>query len=197
MNWTSYNPVEFEGVTYGQKDIEFRRFLDLPSVVDPIRLEIAMNAGKNRQAPFGLLRHRGWTVVDPAEVCPDLDSYRRYIATSRGEWSVAKHGYVIAQPGWFSCRSACYLAAGRPVVVEDTGHGSTIPTGDGVLTFSSPEEAVDSLRRVDGDIERHARTARDIAHEYFDSARVLNDLLARTPKRSTSVMPPAAGTERA
>jgi hypothetical protein len=181
MNWTSYNPVELAGVTYGQKDIEFRRFLDLPSAVDPIRLEIAMNAGKNRQAPFGLLRRRGWTIVDPAEVCADIDSYRRYVTTSRGEWSVAKHGYIAGAAGWFSCRSACYLAAGRPVVVQDTGFGSTIPTGEGILAFSSPEEAADNLRAVDGDIDRHARAAQDIAAEYFDSTRVLDDLLSRVP----------------
>jgi hypothetical protein len=179
MNWTSYNPVEFEGVRYGQKDIEFRRFLDLPSAVDPIRLEIAMSPGHNRQAPLRLLRDRGWRIVDPTEVCPDLDSYRRYITTSRGEWSVAKHGYVIGSPGWFSCRSACYLAAGRPVVVQDTGLESVMPTGEGVVTFSCPEEAADALRAVDGHTERHARAAREIAAEYFDSARVLNDLLAR------------------
>jgi hypothetical protein len=181
MNWTSYNPVELAGVTYGQKDIEFRRFLDLPSAVDPIRLEIAMNAGKNRQAPFGLLRRRGWTIVDPAEVCADIDSYRRYVTTSRGEWSVAKHGYIAGAAGWFSCRSACYLAAGRPVVVQDTGFGSTIPTGEGILAFSSPEEAADNLRAVNGDIDRHARAAQDIAAEYFDSTRVLDDLLSRVP----------------
>jgi hypothetical protein len=184
MNWTSYNPVEFEGVSYGQKDIEFRRFLDLPSAVDPIQLEVAMSPGKNRQAPLQLLRHRGWRIVDPNEVCPDLDSYRRYITTSRGEWSVAKHGYVIGSPGWFSCRSACYLAAGRPVVVEDTGLESVVPTGVGVLTFSTLEEAADALRAVNGDIERHARAAREIAAEYFDSAHVLNDLLARVPNGS-------------
>lgn len=183
MNWTSYSSIEFEGVNYGQKDIEFRRFLDLPAAVVPIRLEIAMNRGKNNQAPLGLLRHRGWTIVDPADVCSDLDSYRRYVATSRGEWSIAKHGYVAGAPGWFSCRSACYLAAGRPVVVEDTGSAS-IPTGEGVVTFSTPQEAVEGLRAVDSDIRRHARAAREIAGEYFDSARVLGDLLARTPSGS-------------
>jgi len=186
MNWTSYNPVELNGVSYGQKDIEFRRFLDLPSAVDPIRFEIAMSPGKNRQAPLGLLRRRGWSVVDPAEVCPDIDSYRRYILRSRGEWSVAKHGYVVGAPGWFSCRSACYLAAGRPVVVQDTGFGSVIPTGQGVLTFRTPEEAADALREVDGDIRRHAQCARKIAAEYFDSARVLHDLLARVPSGTSA-----------
>ena len=179
MNWTSYKPVQFEGVTYGQKDVEFRRFLDLPSAVEPIRLEVAMSSGKNRRAPLGMLRHRGWRIVDPAETCPDLDSYRRYVATSRGEWSVAKHAYVVGAPGWFSCRSACYLAAGRPVVVEDTGLGGVIPTGEGVVTCTDLEEAAEQLRAVDGDIVRHASAAREIAVEYFDSARVLDDLLAR------------------
>jgi hypothetical protein len=133
--------------------------------------------------------------VDPAEVCPDLDSYRRYVASSRGEWSIAKHGYVVGAPGWFSCRSACYLAAGRPVVVQDTGFGTTIPLGEGVVTFSSFEEAVDGLRRVDGDIARHSRTAREIAREYFDSARVLGDLLGRVSTHGIRARHVSVGSE--
>lgn len=200
MNWTSYKPVELDGVTYGQKDIEFRRFLDLPFAVDPIRLEIAMGPGRNRRAPLGLLRRRGWTVVDPGEVCPDIDAYRRYVASSRGEWSVAKHGYVAGAPGWFSGRSACYLASGRPVVVEDTGLASVVPTGEGVLTFCSPDEAADRLHAVDGDIGRHARAARDIATEYFDSDRVLDDLLRtafRGDRAPRDGKPAGAGRGRA
>ncbi|MGY1737097.1 hypothetical protein [Geodermatophilus sp. SYSU D00684] len=196
MNWTSYNPVEFEGVRYGQKDVEFRRFLDLPSAVDPIRIEIAMSPGRNAQAPLGLLRRRGWTIVDPAETCPDLDSYRRYVVASRGEWSVAKHGYVTGAPGWFSCRSACYLAAGRPVVVQDTGFGSVIPTGEGVLAFTTPEEAADGLRALDGDLPRHARAAREIAAEYFDAVRVLDALLTRIPGTAAQPAPPDAAAGR-
>jgi hypothetical protein len=177
MNWTSYNPVVYNGQTYGQKDTEFLRFLELPSLVTPTRLEIAVNEGKTRRTPRSLLTHKGWGVVDPALVCPDFDSYRQYIESSKAEWSVAKNGYVIGQAGWFSCRSACYLAAGRPVVVQDTGFGPVLPAGEGVLTFTSLEETVAAIREVETDYARHAQAARDIARTYFDSDKVLTRLL--------------------
>jgi len=181
MNWASYNPVTFEGRTYGQKDVEFMRFLDLPARVTP-QLEIAARGSGRRQLPDGLLNHlryKGWNVVDPSEVCSDLDGYRRYIEGSMGEWSVAKNGYVEGQPGWFSCRSACYLAAGRPVVVQDTGFSKVLPVGDGLSCFSSLEEAADAIQRVTVDYERQSRAARAIADEYFGSDRVLVDLLEK------------------
>jgi hypothetical protein len=178
MNWTSYRPVEFGGVRYGQKDEELRRFMDLPRHVD-VPLELALASGKTARAPVELLRHRGWKVVNPGVACPDLDAYRAYLQRSRGEWSVAKHGYVVGRAGWFSCRSACYLAAGRPVVVEDTGFDAVLPVGDGLLAFSTLEEAVDALEQVESKYEHHARAARTIAEEYFDADRVLASLVER------------------
>ncbi|MCK8602494.1 glycosyltransferase [Desulfoferrobacter suflitae] len=177
MNWTSYNPVVYAGQTYGQKDIEFLRFVDLPRLVSPTVLELAVNEGKTRHTPRSLLAHKGWKVVDPAVVCPDFDSYRRYIESSKGEWSVAKNGYVVGQAGWFSCRSACYLAAGRPVIVQDTGFRPVLPVGEGLLAFSSIEQAVSAIRQVEADYERHARTARAIAETCFDANKVLSRLL--------------------
>ena len=179
MNWTSYNPIEYEGVTYGQKNVEFERFLDLPSKVAPQRLEIAVNSGRTKKAPLELLAHRGWEVVDPSVVCADLDAYRQYVVTSKAEWSVAKNGYVVGQCGWFSCRSACYLAAGRPVVVQDTGFTSVLPTGRGILAFTTMDEAKDAIESVNESYESHARAGLDISREYFDSDKVLMDLLAR------------------
>lgn len=179
MNWSSYNDVEFAGRRYGQKDVEFRRFLNLPSRT-AAALEVAMASGKNARAPYDLLRHRGWSIVDPAVACPDLDSYRRYLQTSRGEWSVAKSGYVQGRSGWFSCRSACYLAAGRPVIAQDTGFSDVIPTGEGLLAFGTVEEAVGALADVEADYRRHAEAAREIAAAHFDSTRVLESLLDRS-----------------
>jgi hypothetical protein len=124
-----------------------------------------------------LLAYKGWNVADPAVVCPDLDSYRQYIESSKAEWSVAKNGYVVGQPGWFSCRSACYLAAGRPVIVQDTGFGSVLPVGEGLLSFTTLEEAVAAIREVDADYARHAKAARAIAETYFDAALVLTRLV--------------------
>lgn len=177
MNWTSYKPVVFNGQTYGQKDTEFFRFIDLPVLVAPVVLELAVNEGKTRHTPRSLLTHKGWRVVDPAVVCPDFESYRRYIESSKGEWSVAKNGYVVGQAGWFSCRSACYLAAGRPVVVQDTGFHPVLPVGEGLLAFSSVDEAVAALREVEVNYPRHARAAREIAVSFFDAEKVLTRLL--------------------
>jgi hypothetical protein len=177
MNWTSYKPVEYGNRTYGQKDVEFMRFCKLPSLVAPTSLEIAVNTGKTKRTPRELLAHNGWQIVDPDQVCPDLDTYRSYIESSKAEWSVAKNGYVVGQAGWFSCRSACYLAAGRPVAVQDTGFGAAIPVGEGLLSFDTVEEATAAVRDIEANYERHAKAARELAVEYFDSAKVLTRLI--------------------
>jgi hypothetical protein len=177
MNWTSYKAIEYGGKTYGQKDSEFRRFLDLPALVAPTVLELAINEGKTQRTPHRLLAHKGWRLADPARVCPDFDSYRSYIQSSKAEWSVAKNGYVVGQAGWFSCRSACYLAAGRPTIVQETGFSKVLPTGEGLLPFTTVAEAVNAIRAVEGDYARHARAARAIAETCFDSAPVLTRLI--------------------
>jgi hypothetical protein len=177
MNWTSYRPVQFNGQSYGQKDQELRRFLDLPRAVEPIQLELALAAGRTDRAPYDLLRRHGWRLADPDVVCADIEAYARYIKGSRGEWSVAKNAYVVGAPGWFSCRSACYLAAGRPVVVQDTGFPEVIPTGLGVVAFEDAATAAQGVRDVDGDWARHSTAARELAAEYFDARRVLARLL--------------------
>jgi hypothetical protein len=177
MNWTSYKPVDWHGLRLQQKDIEFERFLDLPGKVRPTVLEIALAEGKTRHPPRDRLSGAGWRIVDPSLVCPDPASYRDYIAGSMGEWSVAKNGYVNPPSGWFSCRSACYLACARPVVLQDTGFSSVLPVGVGLLPFSSLDEATEAIREVESNWERHSRAARAIAEQYFDSARVLDRLV--------------------
>ena len=176
MNWTSYKPVEHAGRTYGQKDTEFMSYLDPPSVVD-VQLEVAMAEGKMSRPPRELLKYRGWNVVDSDEVCPDMDSYRDYVRSSMGQWSVAKGGYVAGQSGWFSCRSACYLAAGRPVVVQDTGFSDVLPTGRGLFAFHNPEEAAAAIEAIVSDYDSHAWAAREIAEAYFDSGPILQRLV--------------------
>jgi hypothetical protein len=135
----------------------------------------------------------GWHVVDAGATCLDLDCYRSYIQRSRAEWSVAKNGYVKGRSGWFSCRSACYLAAGRPVVVQDTGFSRVIPTGTGVLTFNTLEEATAAVAEVEAHYDRHSRAAREIATTYFDSDKVLVDLVehAMTADSPTPLAPVA------
>ncbi len=177
MNWTSYKNITYEGKSYGQKDLEFMQFLDLPSMVTPTVLEMAIGSGKTRQTPRDLLIHKGWKLVDPLEVCLDFDGYRHYIESSKAEWTVAKNGYVQGQAGWFSGRSACYLAAGRPVVVQDTGFAPVVPTGEGILTFRTLEEAAAGIEEVNGNYQRHAKAACAVAEEYFDSDKVLAKLI--------------------
>ena len=189
MNWTSYKPLEYAGRSFGQKDVEFRDYLDLPSRVPNSVLEIAVNSGKTKRTPVDLLRNRGWRVVHPDVVCPDMDSYREYIRTSKAEWSVAKNGYVQGDSGWFSCRSACYLASGRPVVLQDTGFSRVLPCGEGILAFTSLDEAVAGIQEVDNSYPRHSEAAAALASTFFDSNRVLSDLL----DRAYSASAPRAG----
>ncbi len=177
MNWTSHNPVEYGGVRYGLKDEEFRAYLDLPSLVAPTVLELAMASGKNQPPPRALLEHKGWKLVDPNRVCPDLDSFRNYIESSKAEWSIAKNGYVRGQSGWFSERSARYLAAGRPVIVQETGFSGVLPVGEGILPFRTLDESAKGIREVERNYDRHSRAARMIAEEYFDSDDLLTKLL--------------------
>jgi hypothetical protein len=140
-------------------------------------LELAVDPGKNGQAPLELLSSKGWRLVDPRKTCASLDDYRSYLGSAMAEWSVAKNGYVRARPGWFSERSACYLAAGRPVVLQDTGFSEVLPVGEGIVPFTTLEEAAAGVRDVRERYGRHSEAAREIAAEYFDSNRVLTRLL--------------------
>ena len=199
MNWTSYKPLQYGRRIYGQKDVEFRRFIELPRKVNPTVIEVALSktphlnwqtddkslppavrevvCNQAHWTPSDLLASVGWRVVDPFQVCPDFESYRTYIETSKAEWSVAKHGYVQGQSGWFSCRSACYLAAGRPVIVQDTGFDAVLPVGEGIVSFRTLEEAIAAIREVEAHYTRHAKAARAIAEAYFDSDKVLTRLV--------------------
>jgi hypothetical protein len=154
----------------GNKDKEFLRFLDLPSRTRH-RFELAING------PQDFLRGHGWHTVDAMGVSRSLFDYRAFIQRSRGEFGVAKHAYVSRRSGWFSDRTECYLAAGRPAVVQDTGWSAHLPSGEGLFAFSTPEEALAGLDAVASDPARHARRASAIAREHFDAARVLPTLL--------------------
>jgi len=176
MNWSSYKPKVWEGRTYGQKNLEFNRFRDLPSkTTTPLRL--AMGLGVDGERPAQELRQLGWDLVEPQEVVPDHSAYRSFLTNSRGEWSVAKHGYVEGKTGWFSCRTACYLAAGRPAVVQETGWSRHIPSGRGVLPFTTVEEAAEGLARVSHNYSEHSKAAREIAIEFFEAKKVCQELL--------------------
>ncbi len=176
MNWVSYKPVTHGGETWGQKDVEFGKFFDLPARTSQ-KIELACGLGPGKKRPTDLLLAKGWQIVEPDEKLPDPWTYRDYLAASKGEWSVAKEGYVKSRSGWFSCRSACYLALGRPCVLQDTAWAKVYPTGLGLLAFHTLDEAAAALDRVAGDYENHRRAARRLAEEYFDARRVLDQLL--------------------
>jgi hypothetical protein len=162
------------GVVYKGKSAELERFLDLPAR-SALPIELAMSG----RTPVDRLRGYGWKMVDAYAVSKDPWVYRDYLANSSGEWSVAKNAYVASRSGWFSCRTACYLALGVPAVVQDTGFTHRMPTGEGVLPFATPAEAADAIVRLAADPDRHARAAFDIAREYFASDKVLGRLLER------------------
>ena len=176
MNWASYAPKEFEGQTYGQKDLEFARFTGLPSLTEE-KFVLAMGQGIGQKRPTEALVEQGWTIIEPDVHIPDYASYHDFLTNSKGEWSIAKNGYVRSESGWFSCRSACYLAAGKPVVVQDTGWTAHLPSGDGVLAFTTPDEAAAALAKVSSDYDHHCRAARAYAEEHFDAEKVCAQLL--------------------
>jgi len=177
MNWASYAPKDFQGKKYGQKDIEFERFLDLPQISDE-KFVLAMGHGVGNKRPTEMLESKGWNIIEPDTYLPDYTTYHEFLSHSKGEWSIAKNGYVTSHSGWFSCRSACYLAAGKPVVVQDTGWSDHLPSGDGAIAFSTPEEAAKALDLINKNYNHHSAAARAYAEKHFDAARVCEDLLS-------------------
>src|SRR6185295_4140107 len=166
-------PPTLDGRVYGGKDVEVARFMRLPSRTDET-LEMAI-AGA---APRAELEAAGWRLRDAREVSATMASYRDYLLASRGELSVAKNAYVATRSGWFSTRSAAYLACGKPVVVQDTGFRAYVPTGPGLHAFSTADEAVAALAAIRGDYTRACRHAREVAETCFDATRVCERLIA-------------------
>jgi hypothetical protein len=175
-NWRAYGSIEHQGVFYGQKAHALREFMDLPTKThERLMLALSIHAGEVKD--LAALRANGWELLDPAVVADTPSSYRSFIAGSKGEFGVAKSGYVKGRCGWFSDRSACYLASGRPVLAQDTGFSRYLPTGTGLLSFSTREEAVDKIAALDRDYAAHCRAARALAQEHFDSDKVLTRML--------------------
>ena len=175
MQWDSYATRDYQGRSYGMKSASFGPYLDLPEHT-PMKLELALGSSG---APREQLRAHGWRLRDPLAVTRDPWSYQDFIRHSRGEFSVAKHGYVASKSGWFSERSACYLASGRPVVVQNTGFSALFPVGNGLVPFSDPQQAIESLEAVNADYPQHCEAARAIAENFFDANRVLQSLIDR------------------
>ncbi len=176
-HWRSYGPVTHERVTYGQKAHSFRSIAHLPELTGA-RIAPAIEIHAGDDADREKLELAGWELSDPAEL-RSLAAYERYIEESAGELAVAKHGYVAASTGWFSDRSACYLASGRPVVALDTGLGSHFELGEGLLVGNDADELADAIDRVSADPDRHGRAARRFAEQHLSADAVCASLVAR------------------
>ncbi len=157
-----------------RKCVRYERILDLPSKLPGVSLELTMSGMKDDAQRYA---SHGWIVRDALTVSRDIPGYREYILASTGEFTMAKEQNIRLKSGWFSDRSACYLAAGRPVIVEDTGFDTYLPVGQGVLMFASPDQAQAAIEDVVRAYPRHRRAARQIAEEFFDAGIVLSALL--------------------
>lgn len=175
-NWRGYGSIEYEGRHFGQKAHSMRRFLEVPRRTSE-ELLLALAIHPDEEKDLAALKQNGWNLADPAGVAATPDDYRAFIQASKGEFAIAKSGYVQARSGWFSDRSICYLASGRPVLAQETGFSDVIPTGCGLITFSTEDEAIAGLEAISGNYARHVNAARELAEATFDSARVLKRLL--------------------
>ncbi len=169
-----FGPIEYEGRTYGLRVHEFRKFFPLPHL-SGLPFQVAMDIHAAETGDLAQLRQHGWQLPDPRAVAGDTGSYRHFVQQSRAELMIAKNLYVDTRSGWFSDRSICYLASGRPVLAQNTGW--THPSGAGLIGFSTLDEAVQGAREIAADYPRHSRAARIIAQDCFDSHKVLPRLL--------------------
>jgi hypothetical protein len=186
LNGAAYNTIAtwqnkgkdivYEGKTYyWSKDREFKKFLDLPLRRNvPFELAVGVDARVRK-----LLRAKKWTITDPVDISRELDRYRNYILNSRGEFTVAKDQNIRLRSGWFSDRSACYLAASRPVINQDTGFGNYLPTGKGLFAFNTMDDILSAVDAIESDHMGHCRAARDLATEYFSAEKVVGSLMQR------------------
>jgi hypothetical protein len=182
MNWQSHAPIYYQGRSYGQKDIEFEKFLTLPGLCDRT-MEVAV-AGKF--VPHEKLRSNGWSVKNGLEVTRSFDSFRQHVQASRGEFSICKNVFVDMQTGWFSDKSAAFLASGRPVILQDTGFSRHLPTGLGLFAVKDVEEARNAIDAIESSYEKHCRAARELAVAYFETTNVMAHFMeqaARSPEQ--------------
>jgi hypothetical protein len=177
-HWRSYGAIYHDGVQYGQKVHSLRPLIDLPDRAGE-RFELALAIHEDETKDLSTLRKHGWRLLDPAEVAATPEDYRRFVAGSWAEFGLAKSGYAVSGSGWFSDRSACYLASGRPVIAQDTGFGRRLPTGAGLFAFATADDVVAAIEELDRDYKRHRVAARELAEEHLESDRVLGSLLER------------------
>ena len=177
-NWRGYGSVELDGVRYGQRVHSMREFVELPRRTDA-RFRLALAIHPDERSDLEALDTNGWELLDPIEAAGTPERYRRFIGASTAELGIAKSGYVLSRSGWFSDRSACYLASGRPVLAQETGFSRFLPAGEGLLSFETIDDAVAGVESIRSHYARHSGRARELAEELLDSDRVLGRLLDR------------------
>ena len=174
-----YGRLPVAGRLAGGKHHEFRRLLDLPDRVEGATFELALDIHPGDAADLEALRAAGWKVVEPRDVASTPAAFAAYVRGSEAEFSVAQGAYVASRCGWFSDRTAAYLASGRPALVQDTGVGEALPVGEGLVTFADLAGAENGVRRLLADPSGHAEAARELARARLDSDLVLGRLLER------------------
>jgi hypothetical protein len=182
-NLRGYGSIEHDGVRYGQKAHSLRPLLELPRLTSE-RFALALDIHPD-EPDLAALREHGWELLDPRRVAGTPDRYASFVRGSKAELGIVKEGYVVSRCGWFSDRSAAYLASGRPVVAQDTGFGEALPTGAGLFAFSDTDGVLAAIEALRFDYGRHARAARAIAEEHLGSRHVLTRLL-----REVGALPP-------
>jgi hypothetical protein len=175
-HWRGYGSVQHDGVFYGQKAHSLRPYYRLPTLTAE-RFLLALAIHPEEVKDLQALHDNGWGLCDPADVAATPWDYQSFIQQSKAEFGIAKSGYVLSRCGWFSDRSVCYLASGRPVLAQDTGFGAFLPTGQGLFCFDSIEQVLDGIEAINADYDRHAAAARELAVDYFDSSIVLTRLI--------------------
>ena len=174
MQWDSYSPREYNGISYGMKSHSFNEFKLLPELIPDENFELAIGG---EYAPVEELKLHGWKIVNSLIPAQTPESYKKYIESSKGEWSIAKDGYIKGLSGWFSERSVCYLASGKPVIVQDTGFSGILPIGRGLFAFTTIDDVKDAILTINNDYHYHCMQARKLVIEFFDSDNVLNNIL--------------------
>ena len=178
-NFRGYGSVEYRGTHYGQKVHSLRTLMTLPALTAQ-KFMPALAIDPAEVKDLAALAANGWRLLDPGTCAPTPGHYQRFIQQSKGEIGIAKSGYVASRCGWFSDRSAAYLVSGRPVLAQETRFGDVLPTGEGLVSFETAEQAAAGADAIAADYPRHARAARALAEQYFDSKVVLRRLLEQT-----------------
>ena len=178
MNWTERPDFIFENETWGQKNKEFKKFYNLP-VLSGEKFEIIINRPKDEKTAeaMNFLRECGWDILNADSLISDKEHYRSFVQKSMAEFSITKETYIKSNSGWFSGRSAVYLASGRPVATQDTKWSRYIPSGNGLIAIQDLESATDAVKAIKANYKHHSKAATEIAKEYFDSSKILGDIL--------------------